>query len=72
MILRHAIAQTDWRVTCIKDQHDFYGSGSYSVTGPNSNTYAGTIARACCDGGVPPGLGNTPGIDDAPPSGGVK
>jgi RHS repeat-associated protein len=58
--------------SCIKDQHDFYGSGNYSYTGPNSNTYAGTIARACCDGGVPPGMGYTPGIDDAPPSGGSQ
>lgn len=58
--------------SCIKDQHDFYPSGNYSATGPNSNTYAGTIARACCDGGVPPGLGSAPGINDAPPAGGSR
>ncbi|MGH8702668.1 MAG: RHS repeat-associated core domain-containing protein [Burkholderiales bacterium] len=58
--------------SCIRDQHDFYPSGNYSATGPNSNTYAGTIARACCDGGVPPGLGSAPGINDSPPAGGSR
>ena len=55
--------------SCVKDQHDFYPVGDYSaVYGPNSNTYAGTIANACCKGGVPPGLGSAPSIGDDPPT----
>ncbi len=55
--------------SCIKDQHDFYPIGEYSATfGPNSNTYAGTIAKACCKGGVPSGLGSAPSIGDEPPT----
>jgi hypothetical protein len=30
---------------------------------------AGSIARKCCDGGVPSGLGDAPGIDDPLPMG---
>ena len=53
---------------CINDQHNFYPIGTYSaVRGPNSNTYAGTIARACCKGGVPSGVGSAPSIGDDPP-----
>ena len=54
---------------CIRDQHDFYPVGHYDAAfGPNSNTYAGTIAGACCKGGVPPGLGSAPSIGDNPPT----
>ena len=53
---------------CIKDQHDFYPIGTYNAPlGPNSNTYAGTIAMACCKGGVPSGVGSAPSIGDDPP-----
>ncbi|GEM_PF-1882552 len=52
---------------CIKDASDNYPRGEYRLLGPNSNTYAGTVARACCKGGVPEGLGSAPGIDDNPP-----
>lgn len=40
----------------------------YHLTGPNSNTFAGTLARRCCAGMVPkpPALGLVPGWDDAP------
>jgi len=55
--------------SCIRDQHDFYPIGDYSAAlGPNSNTYAGTIANACCQGGVPSGLGMAPSIGDTPPA----
>jgi RHS repeat-associated protein len=52
---------------CIEDQHNKYPSPSrYAITGPNSNTYAGTLANACCKGGMPGGLGPHPGSNDAP------
>jgi RHS repeat-associated protein len=54
---------------CIKDASDSYPVGAYGGLSHNSNTFAGSIARKCCDGGVPPGLGNAPGIDDNPPLG---
>ena len=51
---------------CIKDNHDVYPIGNYSTLGPNSNTYAGNIARACCAGGTM-GVGNAPGLGSSPP-----
>jgi RHS repeat-associated protein len=51
---------------CIKDNHDVYPIGNYSNFGPNSNTFAGNIARSCCAGGTM-GMGNAPGLGDAPP-----
>ena len=55
--------------SCIKQQHGSYPVGSYdAVYGPNSNSYAGTIAKACCAGGIPPGTGDAPGIIDPPPA----
>jgi RHS repeat-associated protein len=54
--------------SCIRNQHDSYPIGDYSAAfGPNSNTYAGTIARACCKGGMPSGLGSAPSVGDDPP-----
>lgn len=43
----------------------------YKGLGPNSNTFAGTLARACCDGMVPKpsALGNVPGWSDPPAPG---
>lgn len=40
----------------------------YKLTGPNSNTFAGTLARACCAGmdPKPKALGTCVGWDDAP------
>lgn len=52
---------------CVKDAAATYPTGGYSYGGPNSNTFAGYIARFCCAGGVPPGLGSAPGIDDPVP-----
>lgn len=52
---------------CFRDGTYSYPVGTYSTLGPNSNTFAGTLARACCKGGVPDDLGSTPGIDDMPP-----
>lgn len=53
---------------CFFAQYLSYPVGSYDYTGPNSNTFAGTLARACCHGGVPDGLGSAPGVDDEPPA----
>jgi len=53
---------------CIRDAHNSYPRGTYVAwPGPNSNTYAGTLARQCCEGGVPSGIGWAPGVDMAPP-----
>ncbi len=54
---------------CIANQSGNYPVGSYdAVYGPNSNTYAATLARACCAGGFPAGTGDAPGIGDLPPA----
>jgi len=58
---------------CLRNAHrsyprSSYPNSSYSVLGPNSNTYAATMARNCCAGGVPPGVRGAPGINDAPPT----
>ena len=59
---------------CLKDASDRYPIGPYHGLGQNlggelgnSNTFAGTLARSCCKGGVPAGVYNAPGI--APPVG---
>lgn len=39
-----------------------------SVAGPNSNTFAATLARACCADSTDSGLGWVPGWDHAPAS----
>ena len=48
---------------CIEKAHRNYPIGAYSVSGPNSNTYAGAVARSCCQGGMPNGLGIHPASD---------
>ncbi len=53
--------------SCLKKAHDTYPIGVYKKFGPNSNTYAGTLARKCCKGGVPAGVHDVPGINDPPP-----
>ncbi len=53
---------------CLRKANNSYPVGNYSTLGPNSNTYAGTLARSCCKGGVPSGVSNTPGINDQLPS----
>jgi RHS repeat-associated protein len=52
---------------CIEKAHKNYPTGVYSPSGPNSNTYAGTLAKSCCQGGMPAGLGLHPGSEMAPP-----
>ncbi|MEQ1881385.1 MAG: RHS repeat-associated core domain-containing protein [Burkholderiales bacterium] len=52
---------------CLRNAHSGYPTGNYSLLGPNSNTYAGTLARACCKGGIPSGVRNAPGVNDQPP-----
>jgi RHS repeat-associated protein len=54
---------------CVMDASNAYPVGAYGGLSDNSNTYAGSIARKCCDGGVPSGLGYAPGINDLPPLG---
>ena len=54
---------------CLRSAFGAYASLSrYRALGPNSNTFAGTLARSCCAGMVPKPapLGTVPGWDDAP------
>jgi hypothetical protein len=56
---------------CLRDVFTAYANPSlYKLLGPNSNTFAGTLARACCAGMVPKPatLGPVPGWDDPPAS----
>ena len=62
--------------SCLRNVFLAYNSPNlYKATGPNSNTFAGTLARACCDGMVPqpPVFGTVPGWGDspAPPRAGI-
>jgi len=55
--------------TCMRSAFIAYNNPSlYRGTGPNSNTFAGTLARACCAAMVPKPaiLGNVPAWDDSP------
>jgi hypothetical protein len=55
--------------TCLRDAFNAYASLSlYRGLGPNSNTFAGTLARTCCAGMVPKpaALGNCPAWNDPP------
>lgn len=54
---------------CMRDAFSAYANPSlYKLSGPNSNTFAGTLARTCCAGMVPkpPALGWVPAWDDSP------
>ena len=54
---------------CLRSAFDAYSSLSfYRAHGPNSNTFAGTLARACCLGmeSQPYGFGLCPGWDQPP------
>ncbi len=54
---------------CLRDAFNSYSQPSlYKILGPNSNTFAGTLARSCCADMVPqpPELGIVPGWDDSP------
>ena len=53
---------------CFNKTAKNYPVGEYHKFGPNSNTFAATMAKTCCKGGFPEGMGNTPGIDDTPPT----
>lgn len=55
--------------TCLRNAFTAYNNPSlYRGTGPNSNTFAGTLARTCCAAMVPKPaiLGNVPAWDDSP------
>jgi hypothetical protein len=59
---------TDVRA-CMHSAFSAYAALSlYKGLGPNSNTFAGTLARTCCADMVPkpPELGNVPGWGDRP------
>lgn len=54
---------------CFESQFKAYaGPSVHKLLGPNSNTFAGTLARGCCDKMVPQpaALGCLPGWDDPP------
>jgi len=53
---------------CFRDAHNSYPVGKYSAPfGPNSNSYAGTLARKCCKT-VPTSVAeDAPRFDDDPP-----
>ena len=52
---------------CLLDQVDNYPRGEYGWTHHNSNTFAGTVARACCDKiKVPGGSERAWGWSDTP------
>ena len=54
---------------CLQSAFSSYEALSlYKALGPNSNTFAGTLARTCCAGMVPKprALGTVPGWDDPP------
>jgi hypothetical protein len=56
--------------SCLRRAFTAYANPSfYRLLGPNSNTFAGTLARTCCAAMVPKptALGWVPGWDDAPP-----
>jgi RHS repeat-associated protein len=52
---------------CLRDTAAGYPIGRYGLVAPNSNTFAGTLARSCCAGGVPAGVHGAPGIGASPP-----
>ncbi|CAL1517161.1 hypothetical protein [Chitinophaga sp. MM2321] len=57
---------------CLRNAFTAYADPSlYRGLGPNSNTFAGTLARACCDNmsPQPAALGTVPGWDDPPAPG---
>ncbi|MFQ5597979.1 MAG: RHS repeat domain-containing protein [Nitrospiria bacterium] len=54
---------------CLRKAHNSYPTTSYSLLGPNSNTYAGSLARSCCQGGVPSGVHSAPGVNSPTPGG---
>jgi len=52
---------------CLSEAAQDYPIGGYSPVGTNSNTFAGTLARKCCKGGVPADISGAPGIGLNPP-----
>jgi RHS repeat-associated protein len=54
--------------SCLRNAHNGYPRGTYrTFPGPNSNTYSATLARGCCQGGVPSGVRDAPGHWSSPP-----
>jgi hypothetical protein len=53
---------------CLRDTYDSYADPSVykNPKGPNSNTFAATLAKTCCADGSSTGLGTVPGWDHDP------
>lgn len=53
---------------CLRDTYSSYADPSLykNPYGPNSNTFAATLAKTCCTDGTSKGLGRVPGWDDSP------
>ncbi len=53
---------------CMRDTYNSYVDPSLykNPSGPNSNTFAATLAKNCCADGSSKGLGRVPGWDDSP------
>ena len=57
-------------LSCLQSQYAAYPIGHYCTFGPNSNSFAGSIARSCgMRNPDPPGW--NPGIDEGPPPAGT-
>jgi len=59
---------------CLRQAFSAYADPSYYANprGPNSNTFAGTLARACCADASSKGLGSVPGWNHSPAGGCVQ
>jgi len=57
--------------TCLNEAFNVYTDPSFysNPSGPNSNTFAGTLVRTCCQDSSSSGLGWVPGWDHSPASG---
>jgi len=55
---------------CMRDAYNNYSDPSVykNPSGPNSNTFAATLAKTCCADGSSTGLGRVPGWDEKPAS----
>ena len=47
---------------CLRKATAAYAIGIYHILGPNSNTFAASLANSCCEGGVPKGVHDAPGL----------
>jgi RHS repeat-associated protein len=52
---------------CLKKAAESYPVAEYVTLGANSNTFAGTLARSCCKGGIPAGVHDAPSVASPTP-----